>query len=254
MSRMPVLFIGHGSPMNAIEDNDFTKKWIEIGAALPRPAAILAVSAHWTTDGTRLTDSPHPRTVYDMYGFPKELYEVIYQPPGAPEYARMSAGLLQNARIDNSWGIDHGSWSVLKRLFPYADIPVFQMSLDLNASRPDHFKLGEILKPLREKNVLILGSGNIVHNLARVSWDMDGGYPWADEFDGYIKDRVMKRAFRDVMDYKKAGSSTQYAFHTTEHFDPLLYVLGASDTNDRLTVLNDRRTMGSMSMTSYLFE
>jgi 4,5-DOPA dioxygenase extradiol len=254
MSRMPVLFIGHGSPMNAIEDNAYTRKWTQIGASIPHPEAILSVSAHWTTDGTCITDSPHPRTVYDMYGFPKELYEVVYQPPGAPEYARMAAGLIGNVRIDNSWGIDHGSWSVLNRMFPKADIPVFQLSLDLNASRQDHFDLGQAIKPLREKNILIMGSGNIVHNLSRVSWDMNGGYPWAVEFDTYIKDRILKRAFGDVCDYKRAGPSAKSAFSTTEHFDPLLYVLGASSADDRLTVMNDSCTMGSLSMTSYLFE
>ena len=254
MSRMPVLFIGHGSPMNAIEDNIYTRKWIEIGSGLPRPEAILAVSAHWTTDGTCMTDSPLPRTVYDMYGFPRELYEVKYQPPGSPEYARLAAGLLENVQVDNSWGIDHGSWSVLARMYPKADIPVFQLSLDLNASRQKHFEIGQALKPLREKNVLIMGSGNVVHNLSRVNWDMDGGYPWAVEFDGYIKDRIVKKEFRDVIDYTGAGPSAQFAFRTTEHFDPLLYVLGASDASDRLTIINDSCTMGSLSMTCYLFD
>lgn len=254
MSKMPVLFVGHGSPMNAIEDNIYTRKWIEIGAALPRPEAILVVSAHWTTDGTCITDSPHPRTIYDMYGFPKELYEVAYQPPGSPKHARMSAELLENSRVDNSWGIDHGSWSVLCRMYPKADIPVFQLSLDLNASRQKHFEIGQALKPLREKNVLIMGSGNVVHNLSRVNWDMTEGYPWATEFDGYIRDRILERKFHEVIDYKRAGQSAQFAFRTMEHFDPLLYVLGASDASDRITVMNDNCTMGSLSMTSYLFD
>ncbi len=254
MNRMPVIFVGHGSPMNAIEDNDYTRKWVEIGAVIPKPDAILSVSAHWTTNGTCLNDSPHPRTVYDMYGFPSELYEVVYQPYGAPEHARMAAGLIENARIDNSWGIDHGSWSVLNRMYPNADIPVFQLSLDRSASRKHHFELGQAIKPLRERNILIIGSGNVVHNLSLVNWDVDGGYPWAVEFDGYIKDRILKREFNDVIDYNSAGASAKTAFRTTEHFDPLLYVLGASDTDDRLTVLNDSCTMGSISMTCYLFE
>jgi 4,5-DOPA dioxygenase extradiol len=253
MSRMPVLFIGHGSPMNAIEDNVYTRMWIKIGSSLPRPEAILAVSAHWTTEGSSISDSPNPRTVYDMYGFPSELYEVAYQPPGSPEYARMTAGLIGNVRIDNSWGIDHGTWSVLNRMYPKADIPVFQLSLDLTASRQKHHEIGQTLKPLREKNILIMGSGNIVHNLSRVNWDMDGGYPWAVEFDGYIKDKIVKRNFREVIDYKSAGPSAQLAFRTTEHFDPLLYVLGVSEPDDKLSVLNDSCTMGSLSMTCYLF-
>ena len=254
MGKMPVLFIGHGSPMNAIEGNIFTRKWIEISASIPRPEAILSVSAHWTTEGTRISDSPHPRTVYDMYGFPKELYDVIYQPPGAPEYAHLAASLLKNVQVDNSWGIDHGTWSVLNRMYPNADIPVFQLSLDLNASRQDHFERGQAINPLRGKNVLILGSGNVVHNLSRIRWDMEGGYPWAVEFDDYIKDRIMHREFRYAVDYKSAGPAALSAFPTKEHFDPLLYVLGASEPDDRLTVVNDRCIMGSMSMTCYLFE
>jgi 4,5-DOPA dioxygenase extradiol len=254
MSRMPVLFIGHGSPMNAIEDNVYTEKWIEIGAAIRRPSVILSISAHWTTNGSFVSDSPRPRTIYDMYGFPKALYEVAYQPPGAPEYARMTAGLFENVLIDNSWGIDHGTWSVLNRMYPRADIPVFQLSLDLGATRQDHFAMGQVLKSLRDHDVLIMGSGNIVHNLSEVNWDMEGGYPWADEFDGYIKDRILKRELHDVVNYASAGSSAKYAFRTTEHFDPLLYVLGASDEGDQLTIMNNSCIMGSMSMTCYLFE
>jgi len=254
MSRMPVLFVGHGSPMNAIEDNVYTREWTEIGRAIPKPDVILSVSAHWTTDGTRITDSSRPRTIYDMYGFPKELYEVVYQPPGSPEHARMTVALLENVQIDNSWGIDHGSWSVLCKMYPNADIPVFQLSLDVRASAKMHYETGKALKTLREKNVLILGSGNIVHNLSRVGWEMDGGYPWAIDFDGYIKEQIMKREFQNVINYKNAGSSAEIAFRSTEHFDPLLYVLGASDTDDRIRIINDSCTMGSISMTSYLFE
>jgi 4,5-DOPA dioxygenase extradiol len=254
VGRMPVLFVGHGSPMNAIEDNRYTRKWIEIGAAIPQPAAILAISAHWTTDGIHVADSARPRTVYDMYGFPREMYEVAYQPPGSPEYARRVADLIENVRIDNSWGIDHGTWSVLNHLYPKADIPVFQLSLDWNAPRQDHFELGQMIKPLREAGVLIMGSGNIVHNLSLVNWEMAGGYPWAVEFDGYIRECVIKGKYHDVIDYKSAGPSAQSAFRTTEHFDPLLYVLGAADSSDRLSIMNDSCTMGSLSMTCYLFQ
>jgi 4,5-DOPA dioxygenase extradiol len=254
MGKMPTLFVGHGSPMNAIEDNEYTQKWKEIGATIPRPEAILVISAHWTTEGVSVSDSLHPRTVYDMFGFPKALYEVVYQPSGSPEHAHMAAALLKNVRIDNSWGIDHGSWSVLRWMFPDADVPVFQVSLDGNASRQTHFEMGQALKPLRERKVLIIGSGNIVHNLSRVNWDMDGGYPWADEFDNYIKDRIENRQFNDVIDYASAGQSALAAFRTTEHYDPLLYVLGASDAGDQLTIVNDSCTKGSISMTSYLYE
>lgn len=254
MGCMPVLFVGHGSPMNAIEANTFTNTWARIGASIPKPDAILSVSAHWTTEGTCVMDCPLPRTLYDMYGFPKELYEVVYQPPGAPEHARMTTELLSQARIDNTWGIDHGTWSVLTWMYPNADIPVFQLSLDLQASRQEHFMMGQKLNPLRDKNILILGSGNVVHNLARINWNMEGGYPWAAEFDGYIQDRIINRAFDDVIAYENAGSSAQLAFRTMEHFDPLLYVLGATTDNDRLSILNNSCSMGSLSMTSYLFE
>ena len=254
MGSMPVLFVGHGSPMNAIEANTFTNTWERIGANIPKPDAILSVSAHWTTEGTCVQDSSLTRTIHDMYGFPKELYEVVYQPPGAPEHARMATALLGQARLDNSWGIDHGTWSVLKWMYPNADIPVFQLSLDLQASRREHFVMGQKLNPLRYKNILILGSGNVVHNLSRVNWNMAGGYPWAEEFDGYIQDRIVNRAFEDVIAYENAGSSALLAFRTMEHFDPLLYVLGATTDNDRLTILNDSCSLGSLSMTSYLFE
>lgn len=255
MNRMPVLFVGHGSPMNAIEDNSFTHEWVRIAAGIPRPEIILSVSAHWTANGTKITDSDRPRTVYDMYGFPKELYEVKYQPFGSPETAHMVQELLAGSQIDNSWGIDHGTWSVLHRMYPEADIPVFQVSLDLNGTRRYHFEMGRALTSLREKGVLIFGSGNVVHNLSRVNWGMtSGGYDWAVEFDSYIKDKIVKREFDDVIDYKKAGQSALSAFHTTEHFDPLLCVLGASDEKDTLTVFNDSCTMGSLSMTGYLFE
>jgi 4,5-DOPA dioxygenase extradiol len=253
MDRMPVLFVGHGSPMNAIENNAFTKKWMEIGASLPRPEVILAVSAHWTTEGTRITDSSHPRTVYDMYGFPKELYEVAYQPPGSPVHAAMAAELLGGVMVDNTWGLDHGAWSVLARMYPNADIPVFQLSLDLRASRQDHFEMGRKLRPLRDRNVMILGSGNVVHNLARVNWDMEDGYSWAIAFDGHIRSQIEERNFASVLAYEEAGDSARLAFRTLEHFDPLLYVLGASTKEDHLSVFNDKCTMGSISMTGYIF-
>ncbi len=254
MGKMPTLFVGHGSPMNALEENGYTRQWREIGAAIPRPEAILVVSAHWTTEGVRVSDSLHPRTVYDFYGFPEALYEVIYQPAGSPVHAHLAAERLRNARMDKSWGIDHGAWSVLKWMFPDATVPVFQVSLDRTASRQDHYEMGQALAPLRENGMLIVGSGNIVHNLSRVHWDMEDGYPWADEFDQYIKDRILARNFDDVVDYTRVGASAQAAFLTTEHFDPLLYVLGASDAGDRLTVVNDSCTMGSISMTCYLYE
>jgi 4,5-DOPA dioxygenase extradiol len=254
MHKMPVLFVGHGSPMNAIEDNEFTRNWVEIAAKIPKPEAILAVSAHWTTHGIKVGDSPEPRTIYDMYGFPKELYKVTYQPAGSPEFAHLTMDLVKTIEIDNSWGIDHGTWSVLNLMYPKADIPVFQLSVNQGVTRQYHYDVGQALKSLREKGVLILGSGNVVHNLGRVNWGMDGGYDWATEFDGYIKEKIISREYQDVIDYSKAGKSSQLAFHSTEHFDPLLYVLGASDDQDKLSIYNGACVLGSLSMTSYLIE
>jgi 4,5-DOPA dioxygenase extradiol len=254
MSRMPVLFVGHGSPMNALEDNSFSRGWRAIAARLPRPAGILAISAHWTSTGSRVNNDPNPRTVYDFYGFPRELYDLAYQAPGSPELARETARLIGPVAIDNSWGIDHGTWSVLRWMFPAADIPVAQLSIDDTASRRSHLEAGRLLRPLREQGILILGSGNVVHNLARIDWDLAGGFDWADEFDHYIRDSILDRRFEDVIEYRRAGQAADRAFRTLEHFDPLLYTLGAADGNDRLTVFNDARTLGSLSMTSYLFE
>jgi 4,5-DOPA dioxygenase extradiol len=254
MSKMPVLFIGHGSPMNAIEDNVYTQNWREIAAKIPRPAAILSVSAHWFTAGTRLNDDLRPQTIYDMYGFPRELYEVVYQPAGAPELAHLTKELIdRKTQIDNSWGIDHGTWSVLNVMYPLADIPVFQLSVNQNESAAYHYAIGEYLKALREKGVLILGSGNVVHNLAMLNWNMEKGYDWALDFDGYIKRKIMSKDYAGVIDYQKAGKSSEIAFFTPEHFFPLLYTLGAVGKDDYLTVFNDACTMGSLSMTSYLF-
>lgn len=251
---MPVLFVGHGSPMNAIEDNTFTRGWEAIAGKIPKPEAILSVSAHWFTDGSRITDAEQPKTIYDMYGFPDELYRVTYSAPGAPELAHLTKSLISRAvQIDNSWGIDHGSWSVLHKMYPAADIPVYQLSVDRSASAETHFQIGREISALREKGVMIFTSGNIVHNLAQINWGMAGGHPWASEFDGYIKEKIMTRQYREVVHYKSAGKSAEMAFYTPEHFYPLLYCLGASRAEDGIAVFNDACTLGSLSMTCYLF-
>jgi 4,5-DOPA dioxygenase extradiol len=252
---MPVLFVGHGSPMNAIEDNEYTRGWEEVAGNIPKPEAILAISAHWFTPGTRIADTEAPKTIYDMYGFPDELYKVTYNAPGAPEVAHLTKSLIsRDVQIDNSWGIDHGTWSVLHKMYPAADIPVFQLSMDRNASAAMHFQIGQEIGILREKGVLLLASGNVVHNLAKINWGMQGGYSWANEFDGYIKGKIIDRKYKDVIDFKSAGPSEEMAFVTTEHYYPLLYMLGASSPDDRLTVFNNSCTLGSLSMTCYLFE
>ncbi|MDP4128103.1 MAG: 4,5-DOPA dioxygenase extradiol [Bacillota bacterium] len=254
MKKMPVVFIGHGSPMNAIEENEYTRGWSDIAARIPTPEAILVISAHWSVHGTRISDDPNPKTIYDMYGFPQELYNLQYSPAGAPALAHVTKELVGNAQIDNSWGVDHGTWSILTKMYPNADIPVFQMSVNQDLNAYEHFEIGKKLRLLREKGVLIFGSGNVVHNLARVNWNMDGGYDWAVEFDNYIKDKIVKKEYKDVIDYQKAGVIAELSFMTSEHFDPLLYVLGASEDADKLSILNNSCTLGALSMTSYLFE
>lgn len=250
---MPVLFAGHGSPMNALEDNEFTRGWETIAQAIPRPRVIISVSAHWYTNGTKVNDSAEPKTVYDMYGFPKGLYEVVYRPKGSPEFARKVKGLLENdTQADNSWGLDHGTWAVLVKMYPKADIPVFQFSIDRNLSAAEHFVLGQKLYELRKEGALIFGSGNIVHNLSLINWGMDRGYTWAYEFDGYIKDRILKKDFLGAADFGNEGEAAKKAFFTPEHFYPLMYVLGAADREDQIEVFNESCVLGSLSMTCYL--
>jgi len=255
MDRMPVLFVGHGSPMNAIEDNPFSERWKTLSDRIPRPTAILSVSAHWFTRGMRVCDSPLPPTIYDMSGFPNELYRVRYPVHGSKPFARRTIDLIGNAlEVDNSWGVDHGSWSVLRRVYPKADVPVFQFSVNASASAREHYETGRKLRALRNEGVLIFGSGNVVHNLSRVNWNMDGGYAWAEAFDGYIKRSILEGNDENVVDYRRAGSSASHAFHLLDHYAPLLYVLGAKDESDTVTVFNDACVFGSLSMTGYLFE
>lgn len=254
MSAMPVLFVGHGSPLNAIEDNEYTRCWERLGETLPVPEVILSVSAHWFTRGTKTMDDPRPKTLHDFYGFPEELYRIEYDAPGAPAWARMTAELVGNgAWIDNSWGIDHGTWSVLRWVFPKADVPVFQLSVDAGASAAEHYAMGKALAKLRDHGVLIFGSGNVVHNLSLVDWSNEGGASWADEFDSYIHEAILAQDHQSVIDYRQAGPSASLAVPTPDHFFPLLYALGASEENDSIEVFNDARTLGSVSMTGYVF-
>jgi len=253
-NRMPAVFVGHGSPMNAIEDNAYSRAWIALGNILEKPKAILSVSAHWFTRGTKVNNSPTPSLVYDMYGFPEELYQVQYPAPGAPEIAQRVKNFLgDEVSIDNDWGIDHGSWSVLRRIFPDADVPLFQLSVNAHLSPAEHFAIGQKLKPLRDEGVLILGSGNVVHNLSRIDWRMTTGQSWAEEFDQYILHAIQERRLQDVINYKQAGESALLSVPSMDHFAPLLYVLGASDDNDIMSVFNADCAYASLSMTSYLF-
>jgi 4,5-DOPA dioxygenase extradiol len=254
--RMPALFVGHGSPMNAIEENVYSKNWSRIAKQIKRPDAILSVSAHWYTTGTKIMDTPTPRMVYDAYGFPDKLYQLKYSAKGCPEAAKLAASLIKKTvRVDNSWGIDHGTWSVLKHMYPDADIPVFQLSIDSLAPASAHYRIGQELASLRKQGIMIFGSGNVVHNLSRINWEMDGGNSWAVQFDKHIKNKIVDRKHEYAIHYDHGNDiSAKLSVPTPEHFYPLLYILGASAENEKLTVFNESCTMGALSMTSYLFE
>ncbi len=256
MPKMPVLFVGHGSPMNAIEDNDFSKNWRSLAERIPKPEAIISFSAHWFTDGTKIMNQEKPETIYDMYGFPKELYEVVYDSPGAPDLAKLSKELIsKETEFDNSWGIDHGTWSVLVHMYPERDIPVFQISIDAYAPPEAHYQIGKELSSLRGQGVLILGTGNIVHNLRLVDWSMGNkGFEWAYQFDDFINENTLANNHENILNYKDAGKMAKLAVPTPDHFYPLLYVLGASDQEDKITVFNKSCVLGSVTMTGYLFE
>ncbi len=241
--------------MNAIEDNEFSIEWKKLGKELPKPKAVLGISAHWGTNGTKISNLINPRQIYDMSGFPPELYALKYPAKGCPELAAKALSLLgEKASIDNSWGIDHGLWSVLHRMYPEADIPVTEISVDMEATPIEHFRLGQKLASLRKEGILILASGNIVHNLYLIDWAKKGGFLWADTFDAWIEKTIKEKDFASVSQYEKAGGSAKKAFFTPEHFYPLLYALGAADLEDEISVFNDKRVLGSLSMTGYLFK
>lgn len=251
-SRMPILFVGHGNPMNAIEDNEFSRKWLEIGKNLPIPKAILCISAHWEIEGTEVTGMDMPKTIHDFGGFPQELYDMQYPAPGAPEIANEISKLLSEykVKLDFDWGLDHGTWSVLSRMFPKANIPVIQLSLDYTKTPQEHFDLAKLLFPLREKEILIIGSGNIVHNLGILDWD-NSSYPWAIEFDATIKNAISKKDYQSLIDYKIIKNA-ELAIPTNEHFLPLLYILALAGPKEEFTFFNEEITLGSLSMTSII--
>ncbi len=255
MSKMPMIFVGHGSPMNAIEDNTYTRNWRKMAAGIPRPKAIVAISAHWYTKGTKIMNEEKPKTIYDMYGFPKKLYEIVYNSPGSPPLAERAKSLIpRESAFDNSWGIDHGTWSVLVHIYPERDIPVFQISIDATAPPEVHYQIGSELAALRDEGVLLFGSGNIVHNLRMVDWPLENrGYDWAYEFDDYIKESILNKNHENVINYKGLGEAARLAVPITDHFFPILYLLGASGREDKITVYNNSCMMGSLSMTSYMF-
>lgn len=253
---MPVLFVGHGSPMNAIEENEFVDGWKKLGETLPHPKSILSISAHWETRGTQVTVMSNPTTIHDFGGFPCALYEVEYPASGNPMLANEVISMVSENRVlpDESWGFDHGTWSVLRRMYPTADIPVVQLSLDYNKSPKDHYELAKELAALRKEGVLIIGSGNIVHNLRQVAWDKVDepgyGYDWAMEANEKVKRNILERNHNALIDYKMLGREVQLAAPTPDHFLPLLYALALQGENDEISFFNDKAVMGSLTMTS----
>lgn len=251
---MPILFVGHGSPMNAIEHNEYTREWDRIGQKI-KPKAILMVSAHWFTKGTFVQDEENPMIINDMYGFPDELYKVGYQVKGSKSLTQNILNQLnQKVSVNNSWGIDHGAWSVLNHMYPKKDIPVVQLSINAMGTSEEHYRIGNQLKDLRDEEILIIGSGNIVHNLRRVSFDMTKGYEWNESFDASIKQAILEKRFDTVINYKEMGEMAELSVPSTDHFDPLLFILGASKKEDKIHVFNEGSVAGALSMTSYLFE
>lgn len=254
--KMPVLFIGHGSPMNAIEKNEFTKKLLMLGSQLPKPKAVLVISAHWLTKGTYVLASPKPKMIYDMYGFPEELYHIEYPASGSPEFASEVIKTANNFNIqfDFDWGFDHGNWSILRWLFPNADVPVFQMSIDYHKPMEYHYELANQLKSLREKGVIIIGSGNLTHNLRLVYFDNKDSKPidWALEFDSKIKSFVDERNHKAILEYEKLGVAAKLAVPEPSHFIPLIYALGLQEKEELVSYIYDKFEYGTLSMRSFV--
>ncbi|MBI1288345.1 MAG: 4,5-DOPA dioxygenase extradiol [Flavobacteriales bacterium] len=253
--KMPVLFLGHGSPMNAIEENDFVQNFRKLGRELPQPNAILCISAHWYTKGTMVTAMEQPRTIHDFGGFLQTLFDVQYPAPGSPELAVQTQRLLgKHVGLDQDWGLDHGTWSVVKHLYPNADVPVIQLSIDYTKPPEYHFQLASKLQSLREKGVLIIGSGNIVHNLRMVDWPNinkeNHGYDWAMEARTSINSHILDDDFKPLLDYRDQGKAYQLAIPTPDHFLPLIYTLGLKGKSEDLELFNDKLMAGSLSMTS----
>ena len=246
---LPAIFFGHGSPMNAIEDNEYSQVWAELGRTLPRPAAILCISAHWQTRGTQVTAMEKPKTLYDFYGFPPELYRVVYPAPGSAELARQVQALLSPLPVvqDQDWGLDHGAWSVLSRVYPRADIPVVQLSLDAAVPEAYHYELAKQLRPLRQQGVLVVGSGNIVHNLRLINWQ-DAPHDWALEADARARELIEARDHAGMIAFPGSIRAARLAVPTHEHFLPLLYILAMQTTDDPLRFFTEKVSMGSLSM------
>ncbi len=257
VKKMPVLFLGHGSPMNAIEENEFVEGFRSIAKTLPKPSSILCISAHWETQGSFVTAMEKPKTIHDFFGFPPELYKVKYPTFGNPHLAKEIKNIVTEVEVglDYKWGLDHGCWVVAKHLFPNADVPVVQLSLDYRKNSQAHYNLGKKLSSVRSEGVLIIGSGNIVHNLGLVDWthgNMLGyGYDWAIEANEAMKRLILSNDHERLIDYRSQGEAFNLAIPTPEHYLPLLYVLALKEKDEEILVFNDRAVAGSLTMTSF---
>ena len=254
--KMPVLFLGHGSPMNAIEENEFSIGFRNVGKSITKPNAILCVSAHWETRGTYITAMEKPKTIHDFGGFPQALFDVQYPAPGNPALAKETKSIIKKTEVglDESWGLDHGCWSVVKNMYPAADVPVIQLSLDYNQTPQYHYELAKELASLRNKGVLIIGSGNMVHNLGMIAWDKlntsDYGYDWAIEANDKMKKYILDNDHQSLINYKSHGKAWELAIPTPDHYLPLLYTLALKEENEKVNFFNDKAVAGSLTMTS----
>ena len=254
IQRMPCLFIGHGSPMNAIDQNEFTDSWKILANKITKPKAILCISAHWETNGTFITGNTSPPTIHDFYGFPPELYKIQYSAPGSSELAKKISKQLKsfNIQLDAARGYDHGAWSVLRIMYPDAKIPLIQMSIDRTQQSNFHYELGKKLSQLRKQGVLIVGSGNIVHNLHLVNFKMESGYDWAQQFDQLVKNYIKSNNHLPLIEYAQLGKQAGLAIPTNEHYIPLLYILGLQKYDDDASFFCEKTIYGSLSMTCIL--
>lgn len=251
---MPVLFMGHGSPMNGIEDNEFSLKWAEMAKDIPVPTAVIVVSAHWFTRGTHITAMDFPQTIHDFGGFPKAMFDVTYPAPGSPELALEAKNLIHSTDVglDHDWGLDHGAWTVIRHMYPKANVPVLQLSIDYTKDARYHYELAKELYQLRKKGVLILGSGNMVHNLRMMSWEMinGGGYDWALQINDRFKTLILNNEHQPLMEYESLGKAAMLAIPTPEHYLPLMYTLGLKNEQEQVSLFNDKAVGGSLTMTS----
>ena len=253
--KMPVLFLGHGSPMNAIEENEFVTAFRNVGKQIKKPTAILCISAHWETKGTYVTAMEMPRTIHDFGGFPQALFNVQYPAHGSPALASETKTLITktSVELDDKWGLDHGAWSVIKHLYPNADVPVIQMSIDYTQPAQYHYDLAKQLASLRNKGVLIIGSGNMVHNLRMVAWDKINeqfAFDWAAEANQKMKEYILNGNHQPLIDFKSQGTAFNLAIPTPEHFMPLIYTFALQEKEEQITLFNDKAIAGSLTMTS----